>query len=381
VWVDLDARPWRIDEPAIHAVEAERLTAQLRHRLGDGAIRVETELTSDSGRFEATTLPVSGRFEVTILPEPAGDFELALTQYLPGVSLPCRAEGRITVAPGSAPDRSAADSARVYDAIRRATELLYDQRFSEADAALVEVEPLAPTSDTLRWMRARVAYLEGESLAAGDRTGRLERFEAAEQRADEAVALAPERAEGWLWRGVARGRITTTQAGISRAFEAVLGERGPAWTAQCFERAIALGPEYAHFGFTSAGDARLGAAQVYRLIPGGVWVRPLLGVAQDLDRSVALAEEALALQPQRIEYAKELGVSLLCRASLTGDEDDRREARRVLRAARALPVRTPYEQTDRRHVTELLESEAANACGYSRDAWDNGATLVPENAP
>jgi hypothetical protein len=112
-----------------------------------------------------------------------------------------------------------------------------------------------------------------------------------------------------------------------------------------------------------------------------VWVRPLLGVAQDLDRSVALAEEALALQPQRIEYAKELGVSLLCRASLTGDEDDRREARRVLRAARALPVRTPYEQTDRRHVTELLESEAANACGYSRDAWDNGATLVAENAP
>jgi len=161
----------------------------------------------------------------------------------------------------------------------------------------------------------------------------------------------------------------------------LLGDRGPAWTAHCFERAIELGPEYAHFGLTAAGDARLGAAQVYRLLPGGAWARPLLGVSRDLDRSVTLAAEALALQPQRIEYAKELGVSLLCRSSERHDAGDAAEAERVLRAALELPVRTPYERTDRRHVLELLDGDPARACGYSRDAWDGGTTLVAEHAP
>lgn len=369
VWVDLDARAWQIDEPAVYRVEGDVLHATLRHRVGDGAVRVETRVA-----------PGAGHFELAIHPEPAGEFSLALAQYLPGVELPCRAVGSISLTPAPATGRRAADAATVYDAIRRATELLYDQHFARADAALRGAQEIAPDSDTLRWMRARVAYLEGEALPAGDRAGRLERFTSAERLADEAVALDPEGGEGWLWRGVARGRITTTQAGLSLAMDVLLGDRGPAWTAHCFERAIELGPEYTHFGFTAAGDARLGAAQVYRLLPGGVWARPLLGVTRDLDRSVALAGEALALQPQRIEYAKELGVSLLCRAAVTENEADAAEARRVLRRALALPVRTSYERTDRRHVAELLGSDAERACGYSRDAWDEGATLVAESA-
>jgi hypothetical protein len=148
--------------------------------------------------------------------------------------------------------------------------------------------------------------------------------------------------------------------------------------AECFERAIALEPEYVHFGFSAAADARAGAAQLYRLLPEGAWARPLIGVSRDLDRAVALAREALAIQPARIEYAKELGVALLCRASAGGG--DLAEARRVLEGAQRLPVRTPYEETDRRHAGELLTAPPEAACGYSRDAWDAG-TLVAGVAP
>jgi hypothetical protein len=228
-------------------------------------------------------------------------------------------------------------------------------------------------------MRARVAYLEGEALPANDRAGRLAAFERAERLADEAVALAPDHGEGWLWRGIARGRITTTQAGLRRALAVLSGERGPAWVAHCFEQAIALQPEYVHFGFSAAGDARAGAAQLYRLLPGAAWAGPVIGVARDLDRAVALAREALAIQPVRIEYAKELGVALLCR-SAAGGGADRDEAERVLEGALRLPVRTPYERTDRRHAQELLAGPAERACGYSRDTWDAGLR-VAELAP
>jgi tetratricopeptide (TPR) repeat protein len=356
-WVDLDARAWRLGEPALHRREGDAWASDERYRVGDGAVRVRIMLA-----------PRSGRFAAEVLPQPAGDFALALAQYLPGIELPCRAEGRIAVAPMKGSGRSPASAATVHALIRRATEQLYDQHFADAEEALREAQGLAPRSDTLRWMRARVAYLEGESLPAEDRADRLAAFARAERFADEAVELAPDHGEGWLWRGIARGRITTTQAGLRRAIDVLRGERGPAWVADCFERAIALRPEYVHFGFSAAGDARAGAAQLYRLLPDGAWARRVLGVERDVDRAIVLAREALTLQPTRIEYAKELGVALLCRAET--DASRRAEAERVLRAAQSLPARTPYELTDRRHARQLLTSPPAAACSYSRDAWE-----------
>jgi hypothetical protein len=361
VLVDLDARAWRLDEPALHRRDGDAWQSEERHRVGDGAVRVRIRLEPDTGRFSAE-----------VEPEPAGDFAVALAQYLPGVSLPCRAAGRLSRKEAPASGRSAESAAAVHAQIRRATELLYDQRFADAEAALAEAQARARGSDTVRWMRARVAYLEGEALPADDRDGRLAAFACAERFADEAVALAPEHGEGWLWRGVARGRITTTQAGLRQALGVLRGERGPRFVADCFERAIALAPKYVHFGFSAAGDARAGAAQLYRLLPS--WARPVIGVSRDLDRAVALAREALALQPVRIEYAKELGVALLCRAATAGG--DLAEARRVLRAAAALPVRTPYERTDLRHVRQLQDALPETACSYSRDAWDAGVRVA-----
>jgi tetratricopeptide (TPR) repeat protein len=366
-WVDLDARSWRLDEPAVYRRAGAEWASDERYRVGDGAVRMRVTLAPEAGRFRAL-----------LEAEPAGDFDVALAQYLPGVALPCRAEGVLSLGAAPASGRPPGRAARVHALLRGATEVLYDQHFAQARAGLEEAARLAPDLDTIWWMRARIAYLEGEALPADDRDGRLAAFERAERFADEAVALAPEHGEGWLWRGIARGRITTTQAGLAHVLDVLRSDRGPRYVAESFERAIALEPEYVHFGFSAAGDARVGAAQLYRLLPSGAWARPLIGVARDLDRAVALAREALAMQPVRIEYAKELGVALLCRSGGAGP--DLAEAQRALRGALSLPVRTPYERTDRRHARELLDGPAERACGYSRDAWDAGLRLA-ELAP
>lgn len=180
--VDLDARAWRLDEPAVYRASESGFASDERYRVGDGAVRVRIALD-----------PASGRFAAEVLPEPAGDFALALAQYLPGVALPCRASGRIALTAVPASERDPEAAARVHALLRRATEHLYDQRFDAADAALLEAERLEPGVATVRWMRARVAYLEGEALPAADRPARLEAFARAERLADEAVALAPAR--------------------------------------------------------------------------------------------------------------------------------------------------------------------------------------------
>jgi hypothetical protein len=356
--VDADARAWTLDHPLVYEGGSARVEGRARYRLGEGAIAVRAVLELEAGRFA-----------VEVLPEARGDFEAARAQYLPGVALPCRAQGRLVATPIADAAEDPERHAGLQVLLQRATEALYDPDFAAAERALGEAQALAPGSDTVRWMRARARYLAGEALAADDREGRLRAFRDAEAFADQAVALAPRGAEGWLWRAVARGRLITTQGSLETALAALGRGRGPEWVARCFERAIELRATWRSFSHSAQGDALYGAAQLYRMLPEGAWAAPLLGVRGDLDRAVALAREALALQPERLEYAKELGADLLCRGSRRGRPQDLGDARRVLSSALGFPVRTLYEEVDRRHVERLLAEPPDRACGYSRDLW------------
>lgn len=378
--VDVDARPWELGAPALYVRDGDAFEARERHRLGEGAVRIEVRLE-----------PQAGRFVARLVPEPGGDFEAARRAWLPGVALPCRAVGTLRVrgaevgrradaaadAPADGwPDPEAA--LRTYRLEHEATELLYDLRFEAARAALAEAASQSPRDPTPRWMAARATYLEGEALPPEDRPGRLEAFRRAEAFADQAVEVDPESAEGWLWRAVTRGRIATTQGDLRTALEALGRSRGPRWVAHCFEKAIALGPRWRHFGHSARADALYGAAQLYRLLPEGRLVGLAIGVRRDLDRSVALLEQARAIQPGRLEYAKELGVALLCRGAERGRPEDLRAGRAVLEESLALPAPTAFDRTDRRHAAELLGAPPAEACTYSRDLW--GATHVAGDA-
>ncbi len=366
-WVDLDARNWAVGWPVYYErTGADELGASERFRLGDGGIRVEIELA-----------PTAGTFLARLLPDPKGDFELARRQYLPGIPLPCEVRGELSTTDRLAKsgELTPENARAVYQLEHEATELLYDEAFAEAAGRLARAQALSPQSDQVRWMRARVAFLRGESLAETDTSERLAAFAQAERYADEAVTLAPNHGEGWLWRAIARGRIVTTKATARVALDALLGARGPGFVSESFERALDLAPVYSYFGFTARGDAMNGAAQLYRMLPAGGLVGMVLGVERDLDRSVELALDALRLQPVRLEYAKEAGVALLCRGVEQHDKKDLEQGHEVLVEALELPVRTETERTDHRHVQELLAARPDRACGYSRDAWGAGRVI------
>jgi hypothetical protein len=364
-WVDLDAHEWTPGFPVAYVGSPDRLTARERWRIGDGAVDVEV-----------TLLPAEQRFSARVVGRPAGDFDVAMAQYLPGLSLPCEARGRLRILsePGDGGDPERA--VRVYGLVRNATEALYDRGFDEADAALAAARRLSPGDASLRWMSARGAFLRGESLPASDVNGRLAAFRRAETFANEAIELEPGQGEGWLWRAIAQGRIATTRGRLSLALALVAGDGGPRSIAESFETAIRLGPTWHRFGHTARGDALHGAAQLYRLLPDSRLTAGVLGVRGDLERSVALSREALALQPRRVEYRLELGVELLCRASRDGSSVDLAEGRALLESLGTLPVRTDFERTDLHHARELLQAPPERACGYSRDAWSAAVELV-----
>lgn len=356
--IDADGRAWQLDQPVEYVGDAARVEARERHRVGEGAIEVRAALELDRRRFS-----------LDVLPQPAGDFPEALAQYLPGVALPCRAQGSLEIADDGDSQADPEQLATLQRLLHGALEALYAPDFPLAERLLGEAEVLSPTSDTVQWLRARARYLAGEALPRDDRAGRVAAFGAAEAFADRAVELAPDHAEGWLWRAIARGRLLTTQGTLETALLAVGRGRGPAFVAECFERAIALRPTWRHFNHSAYADALYGAAQLYRMLPDGAWASPLLGVRGDLDRAVALSREALAHQSNRLEYAKELGADLLCRSERRAQPGDLEDGRRVLRAALGFPARTLYDRVDRRHIERLLAEPPGSACAYSRDLW------------
>jgi hypothetical protein len=212
---------------------------------------------------------------------------------------------------------------------------------------------------------ARLVYLELEQNAAGIPAGeRARRFEEVERWADQAVARAPNQAEGYLWQGVARGRIATSLGNLRIALAGAVGGRGPAWLEQTLRRAVELPERFRFFGFSSRGDALYALAQFYRLAPEG-WYMGLVGTRGDHERAVALAREAVAVQPVRIEYRKELAVALLCR----GRNGDAGDARRELAALLEIPPITPLDRIDQAHARALLERVPDNVCWYSRDGF------------
>jgi hypothetical protein len=148
----------------------------------------------------------------------------------------------------------------------------------------------------------------------------------------------------------------------------MVGGRGPKWLEQTLRQAAELQEDFRFLGFTTRGDALHALAQFYRLAPDA-WYMGLVGTRGNLDRAVELSRQAVAIQPRRIEYHKELGVALLCR----GRSDDLEAAARELREVLALPAITPLDQVDQRHARRLLEQRPANVCWYSRDGFQEPA--------
>ena len=352
--VDVAARFWELDRPSAYA----HGHASRRYRIDAGTLAVDAQLSPELDR-EVIRVSVA---------EPISPAYLAT--YLPGTRLPCERVTRYTAVRREPSRADLATLARFDAALQEATELLYDARFAEGDARLHEAMKLRPEDPAPYWMMARLRYLALEGRAATlTRAARIEGYEDAERWADEAVARAPGRAEGYLWQAIAHGRIATSAGSVNLAVRGWLGGRGPSWLEQTMRKAVSLPEDFRFFGFSTRADALHTLAQFYRLAPTG-WYMRLVGTSGNIDRAIELSREAVALQPVRIEYRKELAVELLCR----GNASDSGEARDQLDALKAIPAITPLDRIDQAHAEALLRAGPDRVCSYSRDWFQESAT-------
>lgn len=347
--VDPAARFWVLDRP--HAFSAG--SAGRRYRMGSGTLRVRSRLSPDLSE-ERVTIETERPIESTYL-----------AVYLPGVSLPCERRARYAVRPLGRSDVDLGALERFDTALHAATELLYDEEFDAAEQRLQEAIELRRDQPDPYWMMARLLYLRLEARAAElSVSERVRGYRDAERWADEAVVRAPMFSEGYLWRGIAHGRIATSLGNVRLALGAVFGGRGPGWLEQTLRQAVSLRQSFRFFGFSTRGDALHALSQFYRLAPDA-WYMGFIGTRGSIDRAIELSREAVRMQPTRIEYRKELAVSLLCRDG----PGDREEAQRELRSLLALPVITRIDRIDHQHARRILADVPENVCGYSRDGF------------
>ncbi|MGH7291876.1 MAG: hypothetical protein ACREJT_11740, partial [Myxococcota bacterium] len=352
--VDVAARFWVLDRPSTYA----HGRASRRYRIDEGTLAVDAEL---SPGLDREVLRVS-------VAEPIAPAYLAT--YLPGTRLPCERITRYSAHRGEPARADLAALARFDAALQESTELLYDAHFADGEARLREAIALRPDDPAPHWMMARLRYLALEgSVASLSRRDRIAGYEEAAHWADEAVARAPGRAEGYLWQAIAHGRIATSAGSLDLAVRGWLGGRGPSWLEATMRKAVSLPEDFRFFGFSTRADALHALAQFYRLAPTG-WYMALVGTRGNIDRSIELSREAVALQPVRIEYRKELAVELLCRAG-SGDAD---EARTQVAALKAIPAITPLDTIDQAHADALLAAPQSRVCSYSRDWFQESAT-------
>jgi tetratricopeptide (TPR) repeat protein len=346
--VDRMAHFWVLDQARSYA----RGRASVRYRVNSGALRVDSELAPDLGS-EVVRIRVEDPIE-----------EGYLRIYLPDVSLPCerRIRYRVRELPPGRTDLAALER---FDALlHEATEVGYDSRFDESMALLRAAIELNSDDPAPYWMMARTRYLQLEDAADHLSTReRVRGYREAEKWADRAVALAPDRPEGYLWQGILRGRMATAMGNMRMAMNGMLGGRGPAWLAETLVKAVSLEEEYRFFGYSTHGNALHALAQFYRLAPDA-WYMAAVGTRGDIERAVDLSREAVAAQPVRIEFRKGLAVALLCR----GREEDRRAAEAELLKLLELPAITPIDRIDHTHANLLLRGAIPNVCWYSRDA-------------
>lgn len=347
--VDVATGFWVLDRPT-HFRDGR---ASARFRVGQGVLRAESSFEDEL------------RTEVVRMQEER-PIEPAFRQvYLRGMALPCERRTRYSLTPLGSASGDLLELASFDTLLLQAVELQYDSQFAAARERLEQARALRPADPVPCWLMARLVYLELEQNA--DRlpaAERAERYREVEHWADLAVERAPGQAEGYLWQGVARGRIATSLGNLRIALAGVVGGRGPAWLEQTLCRAVELPDRFRFFGFSTRGDALYALAQYYRLAPDG-WYMRALGTRGDRTRAVELAGEAVDMQPVRIEYRKELAISLLCR----GAEGDAAAARRELGALLEIPAITPLDRIDQVHARALQERVPGNICLYSRDGF------------
>lgn len=219
-----------------------------------------------------------------------------------------------------------------------------------------------PEESYTYWRVARNYWRAGEGLDLDLDMERMSYFERAEQWAARGIAVDSDCAPCMLWKFVAMGRKATTLGLWSAA-------RSAKEMSQLLERGIELKPTHRDEpGNSTLGNLYYSGAVFYRVVPDSWWVKLLIGVRGDLDRSLEYIQNAVELSRGRVDYRVELGATLLCYGTRKNEPKRVEEGIAVLQQAVGLDPYLSTDHLDLEHAVLLME-RPDRACGYSRDGF------------
>lgn len=236
------------------------------------------------------------------------------------------------------------------------------ERLVESSLVYERIVAQVPEESYTYWRIARNYWRAGEALDLELSEERMSYFERAERWAARGIATDPDCAPCMLWKFVAMGRKATTLGLWSAA-------RTAKEMSQLLERGIELNPTHRDEpGNSTLGNLYYSGAVFYRVVPDSWWVKLLIGVRGDLDRSLDYIRKAVELSQARVDYRVELGATLLCHGTRKHKEASIREGIAVLEQAIELEPYLSTDHLDLEHASMLIE-RPDRACGYSRDGF------------
>ena len=242
-----------------------------------------------------------------------------------------------------------------------------DGKFDASDKDLNQAQSICPDRAELYWRLARNDFSRIEAIPRDQKPGRVSlivRYKKIEDLADKCAKLDPEDGNCWLWKASSVGRRATTQGMLKSLREARDVEK-------YLLKAEQLAPRYRSANGTSnaLGDVYDALGQFYRMLPEWlctIGVKQVVGVCGDLKKSISYLRKAVAREPRRIEYQKDLAVSLICHGQKSERPGQIAEGKKMLMALQSLPSVKQTDDIDKQHARMIL-ADPSLACGYSRD--------------
>ncbi len=252
--------------------------------------------------------------------------------------------------------------------VKQAEQVWLANDYDGSDKVLDEAMKTCPNLAELYWRKARNEYDRIEDIPRDKKPSKdelIKRYRGIEALAAKCTELEPNNGDCYLWKGIGMGRRGTTQGILNSLTEAAELERN-------FLKAVSLKPQYrsANGAANSLGDAYNALGQFYRVVPEWLCTFPfkqIVGTCGDLAKSVAYQRKAVAREGKRIEYQKELGISLICDGQKHEKPQEVEEGKKVLNDLQSLPEFKKTDQIDKQHAKQIL-ADPSLACGYSRDA-------------
>jgi hypothetical protein len=278
-----------------------------------------------------------------------------------GIILGFAASVLLTVSIGNASEKSCDKL------IEEAEKMWLEAKFDESDERLEEVIKQCPNLAEPYWRKGRNIYDRIETMPRDKKPGKdilVERYLALEALARKCLELDENDGNCWLWKGAGLARRATTQGVLKSLWMG--SEVEETWL-----KAVSLKPQYRAENGTAntLGDTCYALGMYYRVVPQWLCYFPLkqiIGTCGDKEKSVEYQRKAVAREPKRIEYLKELGVSLLCHGQEYDKPEEIEEAKKILKDMQSLPEIKPYDYIDKAHARMLLEDPSLS-CGYQRD--------------